>query len=46
MIPDIGKQFFIHSPYSDTHYKGVVTEFTDWGILEVFLDSGNVYLCN
>lgn len=41
--PDIGKQFYIHSPFTDTYYVTEVKEFTDWSIIDRYIDEGNVY---
>lgn len=44
IIPDIGKPFFIHSPKENTYYPTEVKEYTDWGILEGYINEGNCYL--
>lgn len=41
--PDIGKQFSIYSPFSQTYYVSEVTEHTDWNIIDRYIDEGNVY---
>ena len=43
MVPDIGKPFWVYSPYGKTHYSSEVREFTSWVELDKYIKQGNVY---
>ncbi len=41
--PAIGTSFIIYSPFSKTEYHSEIREYTDWKILQNYIDDGNCY---
>jgi hypothetical protein len=41
--PAIDTPFLIHSPFSGDYYKTKVESYTDWNILDEYINAGNVY---